>query len=55
MVKYADNYANYTGDKSTWEPSKAASSQKKYKSSMDMLGDKLKTNKHQELEPTDAS
>ena len=53
MVKYADNYSNYTGDKSTWEPSKAASSQKKYKSSMDMLGDKLKTNKHQELEPAE--
>lgn len=55
MVKYADNYANYTGDKSTWEPEKRASSQKKYFSSMDMLGGKLRTNKHQELEPTDAS
>lgn len=51
MVKYADNYANYTGDKSTWDPAKRVSSQKKYHSSMDMLGNKLKTNKHQELEP----
>lgn len=51
MVKYADNYANYTGDKSTWAPEKRASSQKKYRSSMDMLGDKLKVSKHQELEP----
>lgn len=55
MVKYADNYANYTGDKSTWAPEKRASSQKKYFSSMDMLGNKLKTNKHQELEPADES
>lgn len=55
MVKYADNYANYTGDKSTWEPEKAASSQKKYRSSMDMLGDKLKATPHQDLEPLDAS
>lgn len=51
MVKYADNYANFTGDKSTWDPEKRASSQKKYKSSMDMLGSKLKVDKHQELEP----
>lgn len=51
MVKYADNYANYTGDKSTWDPAKKASSQKKYRSSMDMLGAKTKVNKHQELEP----
>ena len=49
MVKYADNYANYTGDKSDWAPEKAASSQKKYKSSMDMLGNKLKVNKHDRL------
>jgi len=51
MVKYADNYANYTGDKSDWTPEKRSSSQKKYKSSMDVLGNKLKTTKHQELEP----
>jgi len=50
MVKYADNYANYTGDKSDWTPEKKASSQKKYKSSMDVLGNKLKVDKHQELE-----
>jgi (p)ppGpp synthase/HD superfamily hydrolase len=53
MVKYADNYANYTGDKSDWAPEKAASSQKKYKSSMDMLGNKLKTDKHQDLDQVD--
>jgi len=50
MVKYADNYANYTGDKSDWTPEKRSSSQKKYKSSMDVLGNKLKVDKHQELE-----
>lgn len=50
MVKYADNYANFTGDKSSWDPEKAASSQKKYKSSMDMLGDKLRVSKHKELD-----
>ena len=30
MVKYCDNYMNYTGDKSHWTPDRAASSQKKY-------------------------
>lgn len=50
MVKYADNYANYTGDKSTWDPARAASSQKKYRSSLDMLANKTKVNKHAELD-----
>lgn len=50
MVKYADNYANFTGDKSTWAPEKKASSQKKYKSSMDMIANKTKVDKHTELD-----
>ena len=50
MVKYADNYANFTGDKSSWEPEKKASSQKKYKSSMDMIANKTKVDKHTELD-----
>jgi len=46
MVKYADNYENYTGDKSSWASEKAASSQKKYLASLNMLGDKLGVNYH---------
>lgn len=46
MVKYADNYENYTGDKSDWDPKRAASSQKKYLSSLNMLGDKLGIKHH---------
>ena len=46
MVKYADNYENYTGDKSDWDPAKAASSQKKYLKSLNMLGDKLGVKHH---------
>lgn len=41
MVKYADNYENYTGDKSDWDPKRAEKSQKKYLASLNMLGDKL--------------
>lgn len=41
MVKYADNYENYSGDKSSWDPDKAAASQKKYLASLNMLGDHL--------------
>jgi hypothetical protein len=41
MVKYADNYENFSGDKSSWDPKRAASSQKKYLASLNMLGDKL--------------
>lgn len=46
MVKYADNYENYTGDKSSWDPAKAASSQKKYLKSLNMLGSKLGVKSH---------
>jgi len=46
MVKYADNYENYTGDKSSWEPERAASSQKKYLMSLNMLGAKLGVKHH---------
>jgi (p)ppGpp synthase/HD superfamily hydrolase len=46
MVKYADNYENFTGDKSGWDPKKASSSQKKYLASLNMLGDKLGVNHH---------
>jgi hypothetical protein len=46
MVKYADNYQNFTGDKSSWDPARAAHSQKKYLASLDMLGDKLGVTKH---------
>ena len=46
MVKYADNYQNFTGDKSSWDPARVAHSQKKYLASLDMLGDKLGVTKH---------
>jgi len=46
MVKYADNYQNYTGDKSSWDPKRAASSQKKYLASLNMLGSKLGVQHH---------
>lgn len=46
MVKYSDNYENYTGDKSSWASEKAASSQKKYLASLNMLGDKLRVTYH---------
>ena len=46
MVKYADNYENYSGDKSDWDPKRAESSQKKYLASLNMLGDKLGVKKH---------
>lgn len=41
MVKFADNYVNYTGDKSDWDPKKREKSQKKYWKSMQDLGSKL--------------
>lgn len=44
MVKYADNYVNFTGDKSTWDPEKKAASQAKYKKSINTIGDKLGVN-----------
>ena len=46
MVKYADNYENWTGDKSDWDPDRAAKSQKKYLMSLNMLGDKLGVKHH---------
>lgn len=46
MVKYADNYQNFTGDKSSWAVDKAAQSQKKYLASLNMLGAKLGINQH---------
>ncbi len=46
MVKYCDNYMNYTGDKSNWDPAKALASQKKYLASLDMLGKVLGVDHH---------
>jgi hypothetical protein len=46
MVKYADNYENFTGDKSDWDPAKASASQKKYLASLNMLGDALGVKHH---------
>lgn len=53
MVKYADNYQNFSGDKSSWAPDKAANSQKKYLASLNMLGAKLGINKHIANGPAD--
>lgn len=50
MVKYADNYVNYTGDKSDWSSEKAALSQKKYMDSLNRLGDVLGIKKHLEVQ-----
>jgi (p)ppGpp synthase/HD superfamily hydrolase len=41
MVKFSDNYQNYTGDKSSWPAEKSEKSQAKYKKSMEMLAAKL--------------
>jgi hypothetical protein len=46
MVKYADNFENYSGDKSSWDPARAAASQKKYLKSLNMLGDALGVSHH---------
>ena len=46
MVKYSDNYMNYTGDKSHWESERAKHSNKKYLASLNMLGDVLGIKKH---------
>jgi hypothetical protein len=46
MVKYSDNYMNYTGDKSHWPAEKAEKSQKKYLASLNMLGDVLGVRHH---------
>jgi len=48
MVKYSDNYMNYTGDKSHWSAERAAASQKKYLASLNMLGDVLGVEHHVE-------
>lgn len=44
MVKFADNFINYTGDKSSWDPKRAEKSQAKYMKSMKLLGSKLGVN-----------
>ncbi|MFA7407701.1 MAG: hypothetical protein WCY93_07805 [Anaerolineaceae bacterium] len=41
MVKYADNWVNFTGDKSKWTPEKREKSQAKYKKSLQMIKDKV--------------
>jgi hypothetical protein len=46
MVKYSDNYMNYTGDKSHWDSERAEHSNKKYLASLNMLGDALGIKKH---------
>jgi predicted chitinase len=46
MVKYADNYENYSGDKSDWDTKRADASQKKYLNSLNMLGDHLGVKHH---------
>ena len=46
MVKYADNYENYTGDKSDWTSDRASASNQKYLKSLNMLGDILGVNHH---------
>jgi len=48
MVKYADNYENFSGDKSDWDPARASSSQKKYLMSLNMLGAKLGVKHHEQ-------
>ena len=46
MVKYADNYENYTGDKSDWATDRAEASNQKYLKSLNTLGDVLGVNHH---------
>jgi predicted chitinase/FMN phosphatase YigB (HAD superfamily) len=46
MVKYADNYENYTGDKSEWSADRAAKSNEKYLKSLNRLGDHLGVSHH---------
>ena len=53
MVKYADNMANYTGDKSGWDPEKRKASQAKYMDSMRRLGAVLGVNHHEKLDESD--
>ena len=44
MVKFADNFINYTGDKSDWDAKRAAKSQEKYMKSMQTIGKVLGVN-----------
>jgi len=46
MVKYSDNYMNFTGDKSHWDSKRAEHSNKKYLASLNMLGDVLGVQHH---------
>jgi putative chitinase len=46
MVKYADNYENYTGDKSGWTSDRASASNQKYLKSLNILGDVLGVDHH---------
>lgn len=39
MVKFADNYKNYTGDKSDWDPKRREKSNAKYLKSMTLLAE----------------
>ena len=55
MVKYADNYQNFTGDKSDFDPDRADRLQKKYLSSLNMLGAKLGIAKHKTQPTEDAA
>jgi (p)ppGpp synthase/HD superfamily hydrolase len=41
MVKFADNFINYTGDKSHWDSKRAEKSQAKYMKSMKTIGSVL--------------
>ena len=41
MVKYSDNFVNFSGDKSSWPEKKRLDSQKKYAWSLNTLGAKL--------------
>jgi len=44
MVKFADNYMNYSGDKSSWSETKRLKSQAKYRNSMVNLSKHLNVN-----------
>ena len=46
MVKYCDNLANFSGDKSHFDPAKAQRLQQRYLASLDMLGDALGVRQH---------
>ena len=50
MTKYADNYVNFSGDKSDWDPKKKEKSQHKYAWSLNHLGTIL--NVKNDFDPT---